>query len=173
MVTIEQVSSWRPCYPDERVIELFAGRESLSVDDITALEIPSLDKIWALLHLLDDKELRLFGCWCVRHTPVSDGRVVWDLLTDERSRRTVEVAEAYAEGRASMEELQAAWAAAAEASRAAAAAAWTAARAAAEAAAREAAAAARAVASREAAAAARTAAAEVQLANLIAKAKEG
>ncbi len=58
--------------------------------------------------VLDDKTLRLFACWCVRQ--------VWDLLTDPRSRNTVEVAERFADGQATADELaaasDAAWAAA-------------------------------------------------------------
>lgn len=50
------------------------------------------------------KELRLFACWCVRR--------VWRLLTDERSRRAVEVAETFAHGRTAIMELRAAEAAA-------------------------------------------------------------
>ena len=53
-------------------------------------------------------ELRLFACWCVRHTPLTDGRVVWDLLTDERSRRAVEVSERFAGGEATPQALAAA-----------------------------------------------------------------
>jgi hypothetical protein len=49
---------------------------------------------------LDDRRARLFACWCVRQ--------VWHLLTDIRSRNAVEVAERYAEGKASKEELVAA-----------------------------------------------------------------
>ena len=48
----------------------------------------------------NDKILRLFACWCVRQ--------VWPLLTDERSRNAVEVAERYANGAATDEELYAA-----------------------------------------------------------------
>lgn len=57
---------------------------------------------WALnkLDYNDSVALRRFACWCVRNTPLPDGRKVWDLLTDERSRRAVEVAEAFADGRA-------------------------------------------------------------------------
>jgi hypothetical protein len=71
----------------------------------------------------------------VRETPLADGRKVWDLLTDERSRKAVEVAERHADGLATYDEL----AAALDASGAAAlAAAWAAAWVAAGAAARDA-----------------------------------
>ncbi len=54
------------------------------------------------------KTLRLFACWCVRETPLADGRKVWDLLTDERSRNVVEVVERFVAGNATQEELDAA-----------------------------------------------------------------
>jgi hypothetical protein len=76
-----------------------------------------------------NKKLRLFACWCVRETPLADGRKVWDLLTDERSRNAVIVAERHANGDATDAELAAAWAAAGAAAWAAAGdAAWAAAR---------------------------------------------
>jgi len=89
--------------------------------------------LWALerLGLLDARRTQLFSCWCVRHMPLADGRVVWDLLTDQRSRAAVEVAERYAVGDATADDLYAARAAAEAAALAAEAAAW-AARAAAE-----------------------------------------
>lgn len=49
-------------------------------------------------------ELRLSACWCVRQK--------WHLLTDERSRSAIEVAERFARGESTREELAAASAAA-------------------------------------------------------------
>lgn len=88
----------------------------------------------------DDRTLRLFAVWCARNTPMLDGRKRGDLLTDPRSLAALEVAERFAEGMATSEELHAAraaaWAAALDAAWAAAwAAAWDAAQVAAKAAA--------------------------------------
>ena len=73
---------------------------------------------------LNERTQRLFACWCVRHTPLADGRKVWDLLTDERSKNAVRVAERFAYGESSEKELaaaeDAAWAAARAAARTAA-----------------------------------------------------
>jgi hypothetical protein len=56
----------------------------------------------------DDRTLRLFAIWCARHTPIGDGRVTGDLLTDPRSIAALEIAERYAAGGATAEELVAA-----------------------------------------------------------------
>ena len=57
-------------------------------------------RIWIATRpgVLTDRELRLFACWCCRQ--------VWHLL-DERSRHAVEIAELYAEGKATSDELAA------------------------------------------------------------------
>ena len=72
--------------------------------------------------VLSDKELRLFAVHCARS--------VEHLLTDQRSKDAIAVAERFANGEATKKELAAAYAAAWTASRAAYAAAWTASRAA-------------------------------------------
>ena len=74
----------------------------------------------------DDRKLRLLACRFIREIAVDTTRTVWDLLTDERSRSAVEVAERYAVGEARKGELEAAARAASSAARAASSVAWAA-----------------------------------------------
>ena len=67
----------------------------------------------------EDRTMRLFAVWCARYTPLKDGRVTGDLLTDPRSLAALDVAERYAHGHATAEELAAAGAAAEDAASAA------------------------------------------------------
>lgn len=116
-ITWADFDRFGPCYdPHER----YGPFEGTIMDILNDDRIPPDDRIWAATchGMLSDKVLRLFACSCVRE--------VWDLLTDKRSRNAVEVAERHAHGKASDDELRAAWAAAwaaAEAAEAAAAAA--------------------------------------------------
>lgn len=91
---------YEPCYvPQER----YRNFKGTILDILKDSRISDEDKIWAFTRegIVDDCTLRLFACRCVRQ--------VWHLLTDERSRNIVEVAERYANGEAPSE---AAWLAA-------------------------------------------------------------
>jgi hypothetical protein len=70
--------------------------------------IPAKDRIWAATRpgVLSDKVLRLAAVAFREQTPLGDGRKVFDLLTDERSIKALGVAELYAHGEASKQELR-------------------------------------------------------------------
>jgi hypothetical protein len=62
--------------------------------------------LWGLdeMGIRDDAKLRLWACWCVRYTPLGDGRTTWDLLPDPCLRTAVEVAERFARGEATADQ---------------------------------------------------------------------
>jgi len=118
---IETVRSWGPCYAPEK--HLKAGETCTALSILDRKDISFEDRLWVILRndLVSEKLMRLFAVWCARQ--------VQHLMKDERSLKALDVAEAFANGLASKEELNAAWDAAGAAARAAAwAAAWDAAR---------------------------------------------
>ena len=73
------------------------------------------DALWSLRCIENadrDRDIRLFGVWCARQ--------VEHLMTDKRSKAALDVAERHASGKATDDELAAAWAAARDAAWAAA-----------------------------------------------------
>ena len=121
-INIALLRSFKPCYdPNRYLSEDWTGT---ALDFLNIKEIPFHDRLWVLMRtdFVSEKLLRLFAVWCARQ--------VQHLMKDERSLKALDVAEAFANGAASQEELDAAWTAAWTAARVAAWAAWDAARAA-------------------------------------------
>ena len=102
-MTVEDIMKHNPCYTRERIIELWAGREALSFADVAKLDIPDVDKIWAGVHFyMDDRQHRLFAVRCAR-------RALSRILDpNPRGVAACDVAERFANGEASEEELTAA-----------------------------------------------------------------
>ena len=107
-ITVAGIRSWKPCYDPSRYLpEDWSGS---ALDILRQEQIPPADRLWAVLRqeVLSDRTLRLLACAYMRRTPLEDGRTVWDLLTDPRSRAAVEIAERHARGDATAGELSAA-----------------------------------------------------------------
>ena len=75
VITLEQVRAWRPCpdYTDERLAELAAGRESITVAEALDLPIPAKDRVWLLTRpgVLPDEVLWAWADAC-EHRTVGD-----------------------------------------------------------------------------------------------------
>lgn len=90
------------------------ARWALSISDDMSVVWDAMNKegkhdwlIWTATRpgVFSESILRKLACRFVRETPLADGRMVWDLLTDDRSRKAVQVAEAYVDGNATKKEL--------------------------------------------------------------------
>ena len=127
--TIADIRSWSPCYdPSRHLPEAWSGNAL----DILRMEIPVQDKFWVVFRegIISDKTLRLFAVWSYRQT------LAWIKDPDPRSVEAANVAERFASGEATEEELlsaasaarpatSASWSAARSATSAAASAAWS------------------------------------------------
>ncbi len=127
--TIEDIRSWGPCYDPATVAP--EGWQGTALDVLRS-SIPDEDKLWVVLReeCIDARALRLFAVWCARQA------LALVENPDPRSVAAFDVAERFANGQATADELAAASDAASDVARAAARAAesdaaWDAARAAA------------------------------------------
>jgi len=107
--TLNKIRENSPCEDGWKKLLKHLGKtaaddESLPI--LTVLDSNGLDDaLWCLRAVEGkDREIRLFAVWCARQ--------VEHLMTDPRSRKAVDVAEAYATGLATKAELEAAWEAA-------------------------------------------------------------
>jgi hypothetical protein len=104
-VTVDQVLSWHPCseYTRERVTELFAGHDTVTVADILNMDIPPQDKLWAALHreFFTDERLHNLACDFAEH-------VVHLCGDDPRPQAAIDAKRAWLRGEITDEELTAA-----------------------------------------------------------------
>ena len=116
-ITYDLVKSYAPCYDPKYITDdldkEYTPREFILEfrDKVKKKE----DILWVLLRndFMSDKDMRLFAVWCAREAlKLVDN-------PDPRSINACDVAERYANGEATDEELAAAWAAARAAARAA------------------------------------------------------
>lgn len=111
--TVVDVLSWGPCpdYTPEVVADLFAGRESLSVAEILDLDIPSDDRLWAVLRpeMLPEETLGELTCRFAEDVlPIYES----EYPGDNRPRHAIEVKRRWLRGEATDDELAEARAAA-------------------------------------------------------------
>ena len=101
---IKDVRKWNPCY--DPIKHLQNGIRYNAVKILVREDISCEDRLWVVLRtdLVSEKLMRLFAVWCARQ--------VQHLMKDDRSIKALDVAEAFANGLATKEELAAAWAAA-------------------------------------------------------------
>ncbi|NLN02939.1 MAG: hypothetical protein GX174_13715 [Lentisphaerae bacterium] len=115
ITTVEQLRELKPC---AKALEWLAENGITELADAWDRCHRGDWMLWLCdaLSLLSDREMRMIACKVVRETPIGDGRKVWDLLTVE-SRHAVSVAEKYADGDATDEQLADASAAVASATK--------------------------------------------------------
>ena len=112
MITVDKINKHTPRY--DPLIHLEADKEYSYTEFLKLEHIPPEDRVWVMRKFMSDKELRLFAVNCGRRALARVKN------PDPRSLKACDVAEKFANGEASVEELKAANAAAAYAANAAA-----------------------------------------------------
>ena len=123
--TLNQIREHSPCTDGWKKLLATLGKKKADDEEVSIIQVLNSngidDALWTLRAVTGrDKEIRLFAVWCARQ--------VQHLMTDKRSINALDVAEKFANGDATQEELaaarnaawNAAWAAAWAATRAAA-----------------------------------------------------
>ena len=120
-VTVEKILSLGPCSHyrehDGAVIrELWAGRKSLTPTEIAALNIPPMDRAWALMRLVSRNARVAWACDCAsRALPVFEAwakRTKQSAEVAQAPRKCIKVVRAWLRGKATIAEVREARAAA-------------------------------------------------------------
>ena len=101
-ITLQQIRDLSPCYdPTKYLPENWKGTV---IDILNVEDCPAQDRLWVVLHeeFIDAKTLRLFAVWCAREALKLIDK------PDQRSIEACNVAERYANGDATDDELSAA-----------------------------------------------------------------
>ena len=107
--TLNKIRAHSPCKEGWEKLLKYLGKTKADDEPLlllTILDSNGLDDALWCFRAIDgrDKEIRLYAVWCARQ--------VQHLMRDPRSRAALDVAERYANGEATAEELAVAWAAA-------------------------------------------------------------
>lgn len=107
--TLNKIKAHSPCQDGWKKLLASLGKTKADDEPVSLLHILNSngldDALWALRASdATDKDMRLYAVWCTRQ--------VQHLMKDKRSIDALDVAERYANGEATYEELSAAWAAA-------------------------------------------------------------
>ena len=100
-ITVADIRRWHPCYdPACYVAEDWSGT---ALDVLRRTDVPAADRLWVVLReeVLDARTLRLFAVWCARRA------LALIAHPDARSVAACDVAERYANGKATSAELAA------------------------------------------------------------------
>jgi hypothetical protein len=99
-LTLTEIRAWKPCYDPNKYLP--GEWQGTALDILNLKECPFPDRLWVIMRtdLVSEKLMRLFAVWCARQ--------VQHLMKDERSLKALDVAEAFANGKATKEELDAA-----------------------------------------------------------------
>jgi hypothetical protein len=99
-LSIADLRLWEPCYDPSRYFS--EDWQGTAIDILRDDRIPHEDRLWAVLRteFVTERTMRLFAVWCARQ--------VQHLMTDPRSLNALDVAERFANGKATDEELTAA-----------------------------------------------------------------
>ena len=108
-ITLKKMMSYRPCrdnYPLGRVKKLWDGRVYLEYREIAGLDIPALDRLWALRKFMTNRQLHIFAC------DVAESVLHLVPEGEDRPRNAIEIRRRWLRGEASDDERSAAAAAA-------------------------------------------------------------